>query len=168
MRAGGGLKMTHNIEHLKREIESLEKQLSAQHFGGLFDRKRIEQLEDKLKKKRKELARLQAGDEHDDLDVGPDHIGIPEFVAAIEETPDLGPDFPVDIDADEPPLRKQTSKTVTKPTAKPVTRPAAKPVAKAGKKIATKPKPAAKAKPKAKAAPKKKAAAKPAKKKSKR
>lgn len=158
--------MAHNIEHLKREIEALEKQLSAQHFGGLFDRKRIEQLEDKLKKKRKELARLQAGDEHDDLDVGSDHIGIPEFAAAIEETPDLGPDFPVDIDADEPPLRKPVAKTVSKPVAKP----AAKTVAKAAKKVATKSKPAPKPKPKpkTKAAPKKKTAAKPAKKKSRR
>lgn len=156
--------MAHNIEHLKREIEALEKQLAAQHFGGLFDRKRIEQLEDKLKKKRKELARLQAGDEHDDLDVGPDHIGIPEFAAAIEETPDLGPDFPIDIDADEPPLRKNAAKTVSKPVAKP----AAKTVTKAAKKVSTKSKPAAKPKPKAKPAPKKKVAAKPAKKKSKR
>lgn len=156
--------MAHNIEHLKREIEALEKQLSAQHFGGLFDRKRIEQLEDKLKKKRKELARLQAGDEHDDLDVGPDHIGIPEFAAGIEDTPDLGPDFPIDIDADEPPARKPASKPVSKTAAKVV----AKPVAKVAKKVVTKSKPAAKPKPKAKPAPKKKVAAKPAKKKSKR
>jgi outer membrane biosynthesis protein TonB len=158
--------MAHDIEHLKREIESLEKQLAAQHFGGLFDRKRIEQLEDKLKKKRKELARLQAGDEHDDLDVGPDHMAIPEFVGAIEETPDLGPDFPIDIDADELPIRKPGAKSPAKPVAKTAT----KPVVKTAKKVAPKPKPAAKAKPKAKAkpAPKKKAAAKPTKKKSKR
>lgn len=159
--------MAHTIEQLKREIEGLEKQLSTQHFGGLFDRKRIEQLEDKLKKKRKELARLQSGEDNDELDAGSDHIEIPEFASALESTPDLGPDFPLDIDADEPPMRKLPAKPPAKPSAKPAATPA-KSVAKAVKKTVAKPKPSAKAKPKAKPAPKKKAAAKPAKKKSKR
>ncbi len=156
--------MGHTIEQLKREIEGLEKQLSAQHFGGLFDRKRIEQLEDKLKKKRKELSRLQAGDDSEEMEAGSEHIELPEFASALESTPDLGPDFPLDLDTDEPPLRKPAMKSSTKPSAKPV----AKAVTKSVKKITPKSKPAAKAKPKAKPAAKKKTVAKPVKKKSKR
>ncbi len=162
--------MAHDIEHLKREIDALEKQISSHPFEGLFDRKRLDQLQDKLRKKRKELARLEAGDEHEETVPGLDHIEVPEFIAGIEETPDLGPDFPIGIEHDEMP--RKTVPTRPSSAAKPVLKPAAKPVAKAVKKATPKSKPAAKpkAKPKPTAKPtaKKKTAAKPAKKKSKR
>ena len=93
--------MAHDMGHLKREIESLEKQLAALRFGSLFDRKRVEQLEDKLKKKRKELARILAGDD-DDLDAGVDHIDIPEIAAVLVDAPDLDADFGAGLDHDEP------------------------------------------------------------------
>ena len=51
--------MTADIEKLKREIEDLEKQLEANPFGGLFNKDRLDQIYRKLKKKRKELARLE-------------------------------------------------------------------------------------------------------------
>ncbi len=155
--------MAHNIEDLKREIESLEKQLAGQHFGGLFDPKRIERLEDKLKKRRKELARLEAGDD-DDLDGGAEHIEIPGFHGAIVDAPGLVPDFPGDLDHDEPSPKKTTTKSPTTLSGKVV----GKAVAKPAKKAAAKSKTAAKLKPKAKPASNKKSAAKPAKKKSKR
>lgn len=79
--------MAHDIEHLKREIDALEKQISSHPFEGLFDRKRMDQLQDKLKKKRKELALLVGNDEHEEIEHGVDHIEIPDFVGAIEETP---------------------------------------------------------------------------------
>lgn len=145
--------MVHDMEHLKREIESLEKQLAALRFGGLFDRKRVEQLEDKLRKKRKELTRVVAGDD-DDLDA--DHIDIPEIDASL--VPDLEADFGAEIDHDEP-----AAKSLAKPS-----KTAAKSVAKPAKKVVSKAKPVAKPKPKPKVAAKKKAVAKPAKKKSKR
>lgn len=47
------------IGKLKKEIEELERQISANPFGGLFDRNRIDQLYRKLKKKKKELAALE-------------------------------------------------------------------------------------------------------------
>jgi len=139
--------MAHDVEHLKREIEALEKQLSGQHFGGLFDRKRFEQIEDKLKKKRKDLARLQATDEHDDLEVGLDHVEIPEFIAGIEETPDMGPDFPLVLDADKPPTKSAATRAAVTPKSSPPKR-IVKTASKAVKKRSSKSKP--------KAAPKKK------------
>lgn len=149
--------MAHDMEHLKREIESLEKQLTALRFGGLFDRKRVEQLEDKLKKKRKELVRVLAGDD-DDLDGATDHIDIPEIAAVLVDAPDLDADFGAGLDHDE-----HTGKSLTR-TAKSTAKTTIKPV----KKAASKPKPVAKPKPKSKPVAKKKATAKPAKKKSKR
>ncbi len=149
--------MAHDMKHLKQEIESLEKQLSTLRFGGLFDRKRVEQLEDKLRKKRKELARIVGGDD-DDLDSA-DHIDIPEIDVAIVEAPDLDADFGVGPDHDEPIDKSKTAKA-----SKPATKTAAKPV----KKVASKPKPAAKPKAKPKPVAKKKATSKPAKKKSNR
>lgn len=154
--------MAHDIEHLKREIDALEKQISSHPFEGLFDRKRLDQLQDKLKKKRKELARLQAGDEHEEIEPVTEHIEIPGLVAGIEETPDLGPDFPVALDEEVPRKKSQPAKHAAPIKA------VAKTAAKVVKKVPPKPKPAAKSKPKAKAAPKKKNTAKPAKKKSKR
>jgi hypothetical protein len=157
--------MAHDIEHLKREIDALEKQISSHPFEGLFDRKRMDQLQDKLKKKRKELARLEHGDEHDDLETGADHIGIPEFIAPIEETPDLGPDFPLGIDAEDVPRKKPIAGKHAAPP-KPAVKPVAKVAAKVVKKVAPKAKSKGKTKPKPKTMPKKKSSAKPAKKKS--
>jgi outer membrane biosynthesis protein TonB len=151
--------MAHDMKHLKQEIESLEKQLSTLRFGGLFDRKRVEQLEDKLRKKRKELALIVAGDD-DDLD-GADHIDIPEIDVALVEAPDLDADFGVGPDQDEPIGKSKASATKS---SKPAAKTAAKPV----KKVASKPKPAAKPQAKPKPVAKKKTASKPAKKKSKR
>lgn len=53
--------MTDQIEQLKHEIEELERQIAAHPFGGLFDRKRADQLYHRLKKKRKELEHALAG-----------------------------------------------------------------------------------------------------------
>lgn len=158
--------MAHTVDHLKREIEALENQLSAQQFGGIVDRKRRDQLEDKLRKKRKELARILAAEENEDLDAAEPHVEIPEFIPGIESTPDMGPDFPLDLDVDDAPVKRGASK---KSTGKPGGKPAAKTPAKtavkpATKKPATKPKSAVKVKP----SPKKKTVTKPAKKKSKR
>lgn len=174
--------MAHDIERLKREIEELEKQIASHPFEGLFDRKRADQLQDKLKKKRKELARLQSGESDlEEHEHGEDHPDVHEFIGSIEETPDLGPDFPMGIDADEPQPRPKAAKppvgavplaakTVARvsPAAKPVAKKAAKAVKKTAAKAKPKAKPQPKPKPKPKAAAKKKAAAKPAKKKGKR
>lgn len=174
--------MAHDIERLKREIEELEKQIASHPFEGLFDRKRADQLQDKLKKKRKELARLQSGAEEIDLhEHGEEHADVHELIGSIEETPDLGPDFPLGIDADEPHPRPRAPKppagavpaagmvaAKVSPAAKPVAKKTAKPVKKAAAKAKPKAKPKPKPKPKPKATAKKKAAAKPAKKKGKR
>lgn len=47
------------IEKLVKEIEELERQISSNPFGGLFDRGRMDKLYRKLTKKKKELASLQ-------------------------------------------------------------------------------------------------------------
>jgi septum formation inhibitor MinC len=154
--------MAHDMGHLKREIESLEKQLAELRFGSLFDRKRVDQLEDKLKKKRKEMARIIAGDD-DDLDVAADHIDIPEIDVALVDAPDLDADFGAGLDHDEPTGMKHAAKSAGKPA-----RSAAKAATKTVKKAASKPKPMTKPKAKSKPAPKKISVAKPAKKKSKR
>ena len=154
--------MVHDMEHLKREIESLEKQLSALRFGSLFDRKRVEQLEDKLKKKRKELTRVLAGDD-DELDGAADHIDIPEIAAVLVDVPELDADFGAGLDHDEVRGMKPTGRATLK-----LVKLAAKTATKTAKKAVGKSKSAAKPRPKPKPAPKKKAAAKPAKKKSKR
>ena len=159
--------MTENLERLKREIEELERQIASHPFEGLFDRKRLDQLQDRLKKKRKELARLAVADEDVDEDIIPTHthFDVPGFAADAEETPDMGHAIPVSLDIDEepehplahvkPPVTRPsapTGKVVAKP--KPKAKPAAKPAKKSAPK-ATKGKPAAKKKaPKAK--PKKK------------
>ena len=46
------------VEKLLKEIEELERQIAAHPFGGLFDKKRSDQLYQKLRKKRKELANM--------------------------------------------------------------------------------------------------------------
>lgn len=52
--------MQETIDKIKAEIEDLERQL-ARPFGGLFDKKQEDHLYHRLKKKRKELARLEGG-----------------------------------------------------------------------------------------------------------
>lgn len=158
--------MAHTTDHLKREIEALEQQLSAQQFGGIVDRKRRDQLEDKLRKKRKELARILSAEDSDDLDAADPHVDIPGLISGIESTPDMGPDFPLDLDVDDGPVKLGASKkSAGKPAAKsPAKSPAKTAVKSTTKKPASKPKGAVKAKP----AQKKKAVTKPAKKKSKR
>jgi Skp family chaperone for outer membrane proteins len=47
------------IDKLRTEIETLEKQLDSRHFSGLFDRKRQEQHLKKLKKLRKQLKEME-------------------------------------------------------------------------------------------------------------
>jgi hypothetical protein len=159
--------MTENTEHLKREIEELERQIASHPFEGLFDRKRLDQLQDRLKKKRKELARLEIPDDDADEEIVPSHthFDVPGFVADAEDAPDLGHAIPVNLDLDDelvhpavrvptPPMRPSPgAKVVAK--AKPKAKPAAKPAKKSAPKAKAKPKPVAKKKaPKAK--PKKK------------
>ncbi len=45
------------VQKLLKEIEELERQIEAHPFGSLFDKKRSDQLYQKLRKKRKELAK---------------------------------------------------------------------------------------------------------------
>jgi hypothetical protein len=47
------------VEKLRREIEELERQIASHPFEGLFDKKRSDQMYQKLRKKRKELARAE-------------------------------------------------------------------------------------------------------------
>lgn len=47
------------VEKLRKEIEELESQIAAHPFEGLFDKKRSDQMYQKLKKKRRELAKLE-------------------------------------------------------------------------------------------------------------
>lgn len=51
--------MSTDIEKLRAEIETLEKQLDSKHFSGLFDRKGQDQKLKKLKKLRKQLKELE-------------------------------------------------------------------------------------------------------------
>ena len=52
--------MDTNVERLRREIEELERQIAAHPFEGLFDKKRADQMYQKLKKKRRELEREES------------------------------------------------------------------------------------------------------------
>ncbi len=157
--------MTENLERLKREIEELERQIASHPFEGLFDRKRLDQLQDRLKKKRKELARLAVAVDDIDEDIIPSHthFDVPGFAADVEDTPDMGHAIPVSLDIDEepehavarvtPPSARPSTGAKVAVKAKPKARPAAKPVKKSTP--IAKAKPAAKKKaPKAK--PKKK------------
>ena len=79
--------MDTNVERLRREIEELERQIAARPFGGLFDKKRADQMYQKLKKKRRELERTEGA-----VSVsGPDSLG--EARPAIPET--VKEDLPV-------------------------------------------------------------------------
>ena len=157
--------MTENIERLKREIEELERQIASHPFEGLFDRKRLDQLQDRLKKKRKELARLAVVDEDVDEDIIPSHthFDVPGFVADAEDAPDMGHAIPVSLDIDEepehlgahvkPPTARPSSAVKVVAKAKPKAKPAAKPAKKSAPKVKAKPaakKKAPKAKPKKK------------------
>jgi len=51
--------MTEKIKKLEKEIKELEQKLEKNHFGGLFDRNARKKDENRLKKLRKELERLQ-------------------------------------------------------------------------------------------------------------
>jgi len=79
--------MDTNVERLRREIEELERQIAAHPFEGLFDKKRADQLYQKLKKKRRELERTEAAV----VGIGPDAMDEPR--PAILETPKA--DLPV-------------------------------------------------------------------------
>jgi hypothetical protein len=50
--------MTEDVQALKDEIERVEKELEAQHFRGLFDRRNEQKLRKKLKKLRRQLDEL--------------------------------------------------------------------------------------------------------------
>ena len=52
--------MTAEIEKLRAEVERLERELEANHFGGLFDTKNRDHRLKKLKKLRKQLAALES------------------------------------------------------------------------------------------------------------
>ena len=150
--------MAHNIEHLRREIEELERQISSHPFEGLFDRKRLDQMHDKLKKKRKELSRLESGDDVDEMEHSHHQIEIPEFVADVDAHPDLADH----LDLDEEPVKRVAPVRPAASVKSPIK--VAAPPKKAVKKVVAKPKP----KPKSKPAPKKKTVKRAAKKKSKR
>ena len=106
--------MAHDIEHLKREIEELERQITSHPFEGLFDRKRLDQMQDKLKKKRKELTRLETGDGAES-----DDVSIPDMFAGVEVTSDMGPQMPVDLDIDERPVTARRTGWINAPPASP-------------------------------------------------
>lgn len=67
--------MADQIEKLKHEIVELERQM-ARPFGGLLDRKQVDMTYKRLKKKRKELARLD---------------GSSDQMAAVPGTPAVSP-----------------------------------------------------------------------------
>jgi len=76
------------VEKLRKEIEELENQIESHPFGSLFDKKRTDQLYQKLKKRRKELAKIEGS-------------GSPESTSKA---------------ATPPVVRKEAPKTKKKPT----------------------------------------------------
>jgi len=114
--------MTDYIEKLRHEIEELEKQIAAHPFEGLYDRKRSDQLQHKLKKKRKELAQLEGN-------------YVPPTAPIVKNEPE-----PMAVAAPKPtpPVKRAVPKA--KPTPKPKAKPKPKPAAKSKAKPASKPK----------------------------